>query len=80
MGETQSGIEPQPQSNGRQTNQLYHVDSCFVLFCFCFCLVSGRVKDMKLMIREKEKRNLKLHLSKSPHQILDACMSNHPPL
>ena len=50
------------------------------LFCFCFCLVFGRMKDMKLTMRKKEKNNLNLHLSKSLHHTLDSCISDHPGL
>ena len=51
-----------------------------IVIFFFFFLVSGRVRDMKLTMRKKEKRNLNLYLSKSPHHILDSCILDHPPL
>ena len=63
---------------------------CYFCCCWCrcvtpvvvlfFCLVSEPVRDMKLTMRKQERINLNLHLSKSPHHILDFCILDHPPL
>ena len=55
---------------------LFQMNSCY--WC-CFLFWSGHRMRVGYETNDKEKRknNLNLHLSKSPHHILDSCISDH---